>query len=372
MSTLHRRTYIVVDEAHLVPQWGEEFRPMFKNICNVRSIDSNLISVLALTATASVKLQKTIVSQLTMRKPVFLRSLPILNGNIKIIIRERPPSTGGNNKVEFAYDYIYKPVFLDLLMNADSFPLTIIYSKLKWCAYSYDLAKRILKDDMYLGTPCPENSRVVQYHSTQPENVNSQIIEELKNNDRVKVVLATIALGMGADLQNVKRIIHAGPPTSPEVYVQEVGRAGRDGQAAEAVLYFNNSDLAEKPVEKGMIEFVRLKSCRRQYLSTYFDAPIESVNNCCDVCSNDRSNIRGFKVPSLEQRHHVRLSLQTYVNDDSSGELAFLLSEEKLQTIVHCFEYIRDETSLSSLLNANVPEAVSNSLFSILSLFQNS
>lgn len=173
MSTLHRRTYIVVDEAHLVPQWGEEFRPMFKNICNVRSIDSNLISVLALTATASVKLQKTIASQLTMRKPVFLRSLPILNGNIKIIIRERPPSTGGNNKVEFAYDYIYKPVFLDLLMNADSFPLTIIYSKLKWCAYSYDLAKRILKDDMYLGTPCPENSRVVQYHSTQPENVCS-------------------------------------------------------------------------------------------------------------------------------------------------------------------------------------------------------
>ncbi|XP_048735188.2 ATP-dependent DNA helicase RecQ-like [Ostrea edulis] len=177
---------------------------------------------------------------------------------------------------------------------------------------------------------------------------------------------------MGADLQNVKRIIHAGPPTSPEVYVQEVGRAGRDGQAAEAVLYFNNSDLAEKPVENSMIEFVRLKSCRRQYLSTYFDAPIESVNNCCDVCSNDRSNIRGFKVPSLEQRHHVRLSLQTYVNADSSGELAFLLSEEKLQTIVHCFEYIRDETSLSSLLNANVPEAVSNSLFSILSLFQNS
>jgi superfamily II DNA helicase RecQ len=156
------------------------------------------------------------------------------------------------------------------------------------------------------------------------------------------------------------------------VYVQEVGRAGRDGQAAEAVLYFNNSDLAEKPVENTMIEFVRSKSCRRQYLSTYFDTPFESVSNCCDVCSNDKSDILGFKVPSLEQRHYVRFSLQAYVNADTSGELAFLLSEEKLQTIVDCFEYIRDEATLSSLLNANVPESVSNSLFSILSSFQNS
>lgn len=106
MSRLNRRTYIVVDEAHLVPQWGEDFRPMFKNICNLKSINSDLISVLALTATASVKLQKTIASQLTMRKPVFLRSLPVLNGNIKISVQDRPPSTGGNNRVESAYDYI--------------------------------------------------------------------------------------------------------------------------------------------------------------------------------------------------------------------------------------------------------------------------
>ncbi|XP_078318569.1 ATP-dependent DNA helicase RecQ-like [Crassostrea virginica] len=242
MSRLNRQTYIVVDEAHLVPQWGEDFRPMFKNICNLKSINSDFISVLALTATAS-------------------------------------------------------------------------------------------------------------------------------SNDKVKVVLATIALGMGADLQNVKHIIHAGPPTCPEVYVQEVGRAGRDGHAAEAVLYFNNSDLAEKPVENSMIEFFRTKSCRRQFLSTYFDAPFESVFNCCDVCNKEEPQILGFKVPSLEERHYVQLSLQAYVNADSSGELAFLMSEEKIQTIVDCFEFIRKESSLPLLLNANVPESVSSSLFSILSMF---
>ncbi|XP_065933778.1 uncharacterized protein [Magallana gigas] len=249
VSRLNRRTFIVVDEAHLVPQWGEEFRPMFKNICNLKSINSHLTSILDLTATASVKVQKSIASHLTMKKPVFLRSLPVLNSNIKMTIQERPSSTGGNNRVQSAYDYIFKPVFINLLMNMNSFPLTIIYSKLKWCAYGYDLAKRILKEEMYNGTPCPENSCVVQYHSTQPENVNSQIIEDLKSNKKVKVVLATVALGMGADLRNVKHVIHAGPPTSPEVYVQEVGRAGRDGQAAEAKLYFNNSDLAEKPID---------------------------------------------------------------------------------------------------------------------------
>lgn len=171
VSRLNRRTFIVVDEAHLVPQWGEEFRPMFRNICNLKSINSHLTSILALTATASVKVQKSIASHLTMKKPVFLRSLPVLNSNIKMTIQERPSSTGGNNRVQSAYDYIFKPVFINLLMNMNSFPLTIIYSKLKWCAYGYDLAKRILKEEMYNGTPCPENSRVVQYHSTQPENV---------------------------------------------------------------------------------------------------------------------------------------------------------------------------------------------------------
>ena len=148
-----------------------------------------------------------------------------------------------------------------------------------------------------------------------------------------------------------------------------MGRAGRDGHAAEAVLYFNNSDLAEKPVENSMIEFFRTKSCRRQFLSTYFDAPFESVFNCCDVCNKEEPQILGFKVPSLEERHYVQLSLQAYVNADSLGELAFLMSEEKIQTIVDCFEFIRKQSSLPLLLNANVPESVSSSLFSILSMF---
>ena len=91
------------------PTWfhsgGKILDPCLKTFAT-QSINSDLISVLALTATASVKLQKTIASQLTMRKPVFLRSLPVLNGNIKISVQDRPPSTGGNNRVESAYDYI--------------------------------------------------------------------------------------------------------------------------------------------------------------------------------------------------------------------------------------------------------------------------
>jgi hypothetical protein len=75
--------------------------------------------------------------------------------------------------VESAYDYVYKPLFLKLLMEGDSFPLTIVYSKLKWCAYAYDLAKRILKESMYIDSPCPEHNRVVQYHSPQSENAST-------------------------------------------------------------------------------------------------------------------------------------------------------------------------------------------------------
>lgn len=103
-----------------------------------------------------------------------------------------------------------------------------------------------------------------------------------------------------------------------------------------------------------MIEFIRSKSCRRQHLSAYFDAPFESVDNCCDVCCKEGANVIGFKVPSLEQRHYVRLSLQTYINADPSGELGFIMSEEKVQIIVDCFEFIKDESYLSKLLNSRV------------------
>lgn len=120
-----------------------------------------------------------------------------------------------------------------------------------------------------------------------------------------------------------------------------------------------------------MIEFIRSKSCRRQHLSAYFDAPFESVDNCCDVCCKEGANVIGFKVPSLEQRHYVRLSLQTYINADPSGELGFIMSEEKVQIIVDCFEFIKDESYLSKLLNSSVPESVFSSLFAILSSFQN-
>lgn len=79
-------------------------------------------SILAITVTPSVNTQKAIASHLFMKKHVFLRSLPVLNSNIKKTIEERPPSTGENNRVESAYDCIFKPVFINLLMNMNFFP----------------------------------------------------------------------------------------------------------------------------------------------------------------------------------------------------------------------------------------------------------
>ena len=125
---------------------------------------------------------------------------------------------------------------------------------------------------------------------THPD-VKDEVLKSFCNpNGILRIVVATIAFGMGLDCPNVSRIIHWGPPSDVESYLQETGRAGRDGKKAVVTLYFSNLELASTTMTSEMKEYCRnKKECRRKVLLKDFDdsgAETETVGcQCCDVCS---------------------------------------------------------------------------------------
>ncbi|KAH3874104.1 hypothetical protein DPMN_037345 [Dreissena polymorpha] len=105
--------------------------------------------------------------------------------------------------------------------------------------YFYQYLNSYLGKRQYTGEEIPENRIFAQYH----KEMKSFIVSDLcKKKPSIRLVLATVALGMGLDAPSISRVIHCRPPTSLEAYMQKIGRAGRKGQSSEAILYYNNYD----------------------------------------------------------------------------------------------------------------------------------
>ena len=113
-------------------------------------------------------------------------------------------------------------------MHRRQFPQTLVYMKLKYCAYAYKSFKNII-ENIYEGeNKTILNSLVAQFHASQTDLMKQEIIKELsKQTSKIRIVFATSALSMGVNMPHITRIIHIAPPASLEEYVQEVGRAGR-------------------------------------------------------------------------------------------------------------------------------------------------
>lgn len=122
-------------------------------------------------------------------------------------------------------------------------------------------------------------------------SVKNTILERFKDpKSSLRIVIATIAFGMGLDCSDIRRVIHWGVPSDVESYIQETGRVGRDGREASAVLYYGGRDMMGTRVEDPMREYCYMKEgCRRKHLMKDFDDDTEAVNisgcQCCDLCA---------------------------------------------------------------------------------------
>ena len=193
-----------------------------------------------------------------------------------------------------SYESILRPIAVKLLEENVNYPLTIVYLPLRWCGFAYKLFESILGKAQYypLGSvPDPERWLFAQYHAPQTLAMKEMIIQQLTSkSSTVRIVFATVAIGMGVDIPNIRVVIHIGPPSSVQMYFQETGRAGRDGLPSKAILYYNNRDIARnRHIGKDMINFCKIEDqCLRKFLLNYLQcgkqiSPIIG-HNCCSFC----------------------------------------------------------------------------------------
>ena len=284
-SITDRICLFAVDEAHCISQWGHDFRPEYTQLGALKQRFPQ-VPIMALTATADRITRDDIAKQLDIPEArLFISSFDRPNISLNVV-------QGSTGKQKFRQIV----QFINLHRNESG----IIY-----CLRRRDTEK--MADQLTeAGIPAKP------FHAGMSVRNKQQIQRDFINDD-LKVVCATIAFGMGIDKSNVRYVIHSNMPRNLEGYYQEIGRAGRDGLPAEALMFYTYGDVvtlqqfaqqsgqAHVNMEKlrRMQQFAESGVCRRRILLSYFNERFDHDCHNCDICNNPPDRFDGTRYAQM-------------------------------------------------------------------------
>ena len=311
---------IAIDEAHCISHWGHDFRPEYLMLAGLK-IEFPKIPVIALTATADKLTRKDILEKLNLNNPAeFVSSFNRANITYRIVPKRNS----------------FKQLLAFLNERKDDSGIIYCLSR---------------KSTEQLAADLKEYGFLAEAYHAGMDNADKARNQEAFLRDEVKIIVATIAFGMGINKSNVRYVAHVDLPKNIEGYYQETGRAGRDGLPSDALLLYSygdavklqrfakvdgNEDQSAIMLKKldDMVKYCQTQNCRRQYLMHYFDESFPDNCGSCDICLSEYEKFDATLIAQKALSAVARLNERfgsNYVIDFLRGSRSEKIREEHKQ-----------------------------------------
>ena len=340
-------SFLAIDEAHCISEWGHDFRPEYRKIREIIELIDNELKIIALTATATPKVQDDIVKNLKINNSKVFKS--------------------SFNRPNLFYEVRGKNEATDLDL------IKFIKSKSNQSGIIYCLSRKKVEDLSELLNINGINS--LPYHAGLEKKIREENQDKFLNDD-CSIIVATIAFGMGIDKPDVRFVVHYDIPKSIEGYYQETGRAGRDGVVSHCIMYYSDEDvqkleklLSQKKSSEREVGIMLLKEVksfakssisRRKYLLSYFGEKYDpNIHN--DSSMDDNSKNPKEKINAIEK---LKFLISNFFKSDKKNSFKKLVNTLPVQEenqitrdfwktlITHCIVegiLIRDINDIGSL-----------------------